>query len=104
MQLTRVNEGILQKAAAQDVPGRRLYSSPTINGLTTPPSQKPLRLPWQLIRLVKIKGVEKIVDSPGQTSRAQRNAIRAEAGILHVPDATLTSADAAMGGTITICL
>lgn len=73
-------------------------------------SQKPLRLPWQLISLMKIKDTKETVDSPGEASWAQRNAIKADAGILVVPDVTLTRADPAIeltatsGGKIAICM
>lgn len=36
--------------------------------------------------------MEKAGDSPGEVSRAQRNAIKAREGILHIPAVTLTCA------------
>lgn len=77
------------------MPDRSLYFCPIANDPTALPSLKPPQLPCLLIRLVKIKGTKKTVDSPGEASGAQRNAIKAEAGILYIPDVTLTSAAAA---------
>lgn len=83
------------------MPDRSLYIYPIINDTTA----LSLRLPCWLLRLVKIIGMEKAGDSPGEVSQAQRNAIKARAGILHVPAVTLISAapacTAASAGQIT---
>lgn len=48
---------------------------PIIEGPTAPLHHRSLRLPWRLIRPVKIKVTKRIVDSPGEARRDHWNAI-----------------------------
>ena len=76
------------------MPGRPLYFlSNKPPDSTAVPEAPPPQLPWQLIRLVKIKRHRRAWTLRGEASGARRN----EAGILRIPDAGLTSVDAAIG-------